>query len=100
MGTARSDMSIIASQSVDIEISTLPDDRHSRLSLNDRGHRYKLLQAFASSKLDRAQQQLHQLIELVLDGGNKASTSIAQWLTLVSPFKRLCHCAIEVLYKF
>ena len=37
---------------------------------------------------------------LVLDGGNKASTSIAQWLTLVSPFKRLCHCAIEVLYKF
>jgi WD40 repeat protein len=38
--------------------------------------------------------------DLVLDGGNKASTSIAQWLTLVSPFKRLCHCAIEVLYKF
>ena len=37
---------------------------------------------------------------VVLDGGNKASTSIAQWLTLVSPFKRLCHCAIEVLYKF
>ena len=67
MGTARSDMSIIASQSVDIEIFTLPDDRHSRLSLNDRGHRYKLLQAFASSKLDRAQQQLHQLIELDRD---------------------------------
>ena len=40
------------------------------------------------------------LDRLVLDGGNKASTSIAQWLTLVSPFKRLCHCAIEVLYKF
>jgi len=64
MGTASSDMSIIASQSVDIEISTLPDDRHSRLRLNDRGHIYNLLQAFASSKLDRAQQQLQQLIEL------------------------------------
>ncbi len=64
MGIARSDMSIIASQSVDIEISTLPDDRHSRLRLNDRGHIYELLQAFASSKLDRAQQQLQQLIEL------------------------------------
>ncbi len=64
MGTARSDMSIIASQSVDIEISTLPDDRHSRLRLNDRGHIYNLLQAFAIPKLDRAQQQLQQLIEL------------------------------------
>jgi hypothetical protein len=39
-------------------------------------------------------------IGLVLDGGNKATTSIAQWPTLVSPFKRLCHCAIKVLYKF
>lgn len=67
MGTARSDMSIIASQSVDIEISTLPDDRHSRLRLNDRGHIYNLLQAFAIPKLDRAQQQLHQLIELDRD---------------------------------
>ncbi|WP_373546582.1 hypothetical protein [Chamaesiphon sp.] len=57
-------MSIIASQSVDIEISTLPDDRHSRLRLNDRGHIYNLLQAFAIPKLDRAQQQLQQLIEL------------------------------------
>ena len=64
MGTARSDMSIIASQSVDIEISTLPDDRHSRLRLKDRGHIYNLLQAFAISRLDRAQQQLQQLIEL------------------------------------
>ncbi len=67
MGTARSDMSIIASQSVDIEISTLPDDRYSRLRLNDRGHIYNLLQAFAIPKLDRAQQQLQQLIELDRD---------------------------------
>lgn len=67
MGTARSDMSIIASQSVDIEISTLPDDRHSRLRLNDRGHIYNLIQAFAITKLDRAQQQLQQLIELNRD---------------------------------
>lgn len=67
MGTARSDMSIIASQSVDIEISTLPDDRHSRLRLKDRGHIYNLLQAFAISRLDRAQQQLQQLIELDRD---------------------------------
>ena len=67
MGTARSDMSIIASQSVDIEISTLPDDRHSRLRLNDRGHIYNLIQAFAITKLDRAQQQLQQLIELDRD---------------------------------
>lgn len=67
MGTARSDMSIIASQSVDIEISTLPDDRYSRLRLNDRGHTYNLLQAFAIPKLDRAQQQLQQLIELDRD---------------------------------
>ena len=67
MGTARSDMSIIASQSVDIEISTLPDDRHSRLRLKDRGHIYNLLQAFAIPKLDRAQQQLQQLIELDRD---------------------------------
>ena len=67
MGTARSDMSIIASQSVDIEISTLPDDRHSRLRLNDRGYVYNLLQAFAIPKLDRAQQQLQQLIELDRD---------------------------------
>lgn len=67
MGTARSDMSIIASQSVDIEISTLPDDRYSRLRLNDRGYVYNLLQAFAIPKLDRAQQQLQQLIELDRD---------------------------------
>jgi hypothetical protein len=60
-------MSIIASQSVDIEISTLPDDRHSRLRLKDRGHIYNLLQAFAIPKLDRAQQQLQQLIELDRD---------------------------------
>jgi hypothetical protein len=67
MGTARSDMSIIASQSVDIEISTLADARHSRLRLKDRGHIYELLQAFAIPKLDRAQQQLQQLIELDRD---------------------------------
>ena len=73
MGTARSDMSIIASQSVDIEISTLPDDRHSRLRLNDRGHIYNLIQAFAITKLDRAQQQLQQLIELNRDPASSSN---------------------------
>ena len=75
MGTARSDMSIIASQSVDIEISTLPDDRHSRLRLNDRGHTYNLIQAFAITKLDRAQQQLQQLIELNRDPASSSNSN-------------------------
>jgi hypothetical protein len=49
-------MSIIESQLVKIEISTLPDDPKFRLRLNYQGQSYDLIQAFASHKLDRAQQ--------------------------------------------
>ena len=54
-------MSIIESQLVKIEISTLPDDPQSRLRLNYQGQGYDLLQAFGTHKLDRAQ-QLHRTL--------------------------------------
>ena len=57
-------MSIIDSQLVKIEISTLPDDPKSRLRLNYREQDYDLLQAFASHKLDRAQQLQRSLVML------------------------------------
>ncbi|WP_373539896.1 hypothetical protein [Chamaesiphon sp.] len=55
-------MSIIDAQLVKIEISTLPDDPQSRLSLNYQGQSYDLRQAFASHKLDRAQQLQQSLL--------------------------------------
>jgi hypothetical protein len=56
-------MTIIDSRSVNIEIATLPDDRTSGLRLNYHGQSYDLIQAFASHKIELAQQRLQQLIQ-------------------------------------
>ena len=66
----RSDMSIIDSQLVKIEISTLPDHHQSRLRLSYQGQSYDLLQAFATHKLERAEQL--QRSRLLLDNGTTA----------------------------
>ncbi len=63
-------MSIIDSQLVKIEISTLPHESNSKLRLNYQGQSYDLLQAFAIHKLDRAQRQLHQLLQVSNDGSS------------------------------
>jgi hypothetical protein len=64
-------MSIIDPQLVNIEIAPLPGDRKSGIRLNNRGQRYNLVQAFASHKLERAEQQLQQLIERSSDAAKK-----------------------------
>jgi hypothetical protein len=61
MGFAQSNMSIVDAQLVTIEIVTLPEYGKSGLRLTDRGQIYNLVRAFASHKLDLAQQQLQQL---------------------------------------
>ncbi|NJR31978.1 MAG: hypothetical protein HC778_02775 [Chamaesiphon sp. CSU_1_12] len=55
-------MSIIAPQSVKIEICTLGEDRRSQLRLNYGGQIYNLVQAFATRHRERAERQLQQLI--------------------------------------
>ncbi|PSB50232.1 Npun_F0813 family protein [Chamaesiphon polymorphus] len=55
-------MSIIAPQSVKIEICTLGEDRRSQLRLNYGGQIYNLVQAFATHHRERAERQLQQLI--------------------------------------
>jgi hypothetical protein len=56
-------MAIIDSRSVNIEISTLAHDRTSGLRLNYHGQSYDLIQAFASHKVELAQQRFQQLIQ-------------------------------------
>jgi hypothetical protein len=61
-------MSIIDLQLATIEISTLTGDKNSaELRLNYQGKIYNLVQAFASHKLERAQQRLDQLIAKTSD---------------------------------
>jgi hypothetical protein len=55
-------MAIIDSRSVNIEISTPPDQIQSELRLDYHGQRYNLVQAFADRQLELAQQRLQQLI--------------------------------------
>jgi hypothetical protein len=55
-------MSIIAPQSVQIEICTLGEDRRSQLRLNYGGQIYNLVRAFAVHHRERAERQLQQLI--------------------------------------
>ncbi len=55
-------MAIIDSRSVNIEISTRPDQIQSELRLDYHGQRYNLVQAFADRQLELAQQRLQQLI--------------------------------------
>jgi hypothetical protein len=55
-------MAIIDSRSVNIEISTRPDQIQSELRLDYHGQRYNLVQAFANRQLELAQQRLQQLI--------------------------------------
>jgi hypothetical protein len=57
-------MSIIAPQSVQIEICTLGEDRRSQLRLNYNGQIYNLVRAFADRRRERAERQLQQLITL------------------------------------
>lgn len=72
MGLARSNMSIVDAQLVTIEIAALPEHDKSGLRLTDRGHTYDLLRAFASHKLDLAQQQLQHLNETNGDPTNSS----------------------------
>ena len=62
MDYARSNMAIIDAPLVHIEIPILADNRISRLRLNYHGQRYDLVQAFASHKLELAQQRWQQQI--------------------------------------
>jgi hypothetical protein len=62
MDYARSNMAIIDAPLVNIEISIHPDNHDARLRLNYHGQRYDLVQAFASHKLELAQQRWHQQI--------------------------------------
>ena len=62
MDYARSNMAIIDAPLVHIEIPILADNRISRLRLNYHGQRYDLVQAFASHKLELAQQRRQQEI--------------------------------------
>ncbi len=62
MDYARSNMAIIDAPLVKIEISILDDNLGSSLQLNYHGQRYDLVQAFASHKLELAQQRWQQQI--------------------------------------
>jgi hypothetical protein len=57
-------MSIIDPQSVNIEIAPLSSGERLGLRLNYQGQSYDLVQAFASNKLERAQQQWQQLMAI------------------------------------
>jgi hypothetical protein len=63
-------MAIIDSRSVNIEISTPPDQIQSELRLDYHGQRYNLVQAFADRQLELAQQRLQQLITADPLGGS------------------------------
>jgi hypothetical protein len=62
MDNARSNMAIIDAPLVNIELSTLSGNLGSTLQLNYHGQRYDLVQAFASHKLELAQQRWQQQI--------------------------------------
>ena len=62
MDYARSNMAIIDAPLVKIEISILDNNLGSTLQLNYHGQRYDLVQAFASHKLELAQQRWQQQI--------------------------------------
>jgi hypothetical protein len=62
MDYARSNMAIIDAPLVNIELSTLSGNLGSTLQLNYHGQRYDLVQAFASHKLELAQQRWQQQI--------------------------------------
>jgi hypothetical protein len=62
MDYARSNMAIIDAPLVNIEIPILSDNRISKLRLNYHEQRYDLVQAFASHKLELAQQRWQQQI--------------------------------------
>jgi hypothetical protein len=62
MDYARSNIAIIDAPLVKIEISILEDNLGSTLQLNYHGQRYDLVQAFASHKLELAQQRWQQQI--------------------------------------
>jgi hypothetical protein len=64
MDYARSNMAIIDAPLVNIEIASPPDSRRSRLRLNYHGGNYDLVQAFASHKLELAQQRWQQQIAI------------------------------------
>ncbi len=74
MGGAQSNMSIIDPQLVNIEIANLPGERKSGLRLNYRGQIYDLVQAFATHKRERAEQQLQQLIEVDANAVKRSTT--------------------------
>lgn len=61
MDYARSNMAIIDAPLVNIELSTLSDNLGSRLWLNYHEQKYTLVQAFASHKLELAQQRWQQI---------------------------------------
>ena len=91
-------MSIIDPQLVNIEIYTLPSDAHSvtpearlrqrksELRLNYQGQSYDLVRVFASHKLERAKQQLQQLVlsqshySNAIDGDAVSSRAIERYL--------------------
>jgi hypothetical protein len=62
MDYARSNMAIIDAPLVNIELSILSGNLGSTLQLNYHGQRYDLVQAFASHKLELAQQRWQQQI--------------------------------------
>ena len=74
MGGAQSNMSIIDPQLVNIEIANLPDGRKSGLRLNYRGQIYDLVQAFATHKRERAEQQLQHLTKVDANAVNRSTT--------------------------
>ena len=62
MDYARSTMTIIDAQLVNIEIAIPTDNLGSRLQLNYHGQKYDLVQAFANHKLELAQERWQQQI--------------------------------------
>ncbi|MCY7369082.1 MAG: hypothetical protein LH474_13125 [Chamaesiphon sp.] len=63
MEYVRSKTAIIDAPLVNIEVSNHPEHHDARLRLNYQGQRYDLIQAFASHKLELAQQRWQQQIE-------------------------------------
>ncbi len=66
-------MSIIDPQLVNIEITPLSGDGKSGIRLKDRGRRYNLVQAFASNKRERAEQQFQKLREISSDVASEST---------------------------
>lgn len=83
VGFAESNMSIIDPQLVNIEICNLFGDAHDQelrqqksvLRLNYQTQQYDLVRAFASNKLERAEQKLQQLLERNSDPVNRANSN-------------------------